>query len=585
MAITHSLARLALETVRLAEGQPDRASLIQPLHPHLALPYAVARTHVLTTSTFQNGLPFGVFVTITHSEAVTTKVHGTRSSGEDMCHDQVRGCLGHWNGASNPCEYQSYASVDTLLSQIVTLSCKALRRDNRTHPFTQAGEQVCADPGACVHVTLLQRPLYRIDADTGNVGTTGKPYNHRTDGILARVQHTHVATFLPNVFPNTPFHTIRDALAQKAMGCDHTLELTSELELYGYRAIVQKLRVQQRHTLSRHREKVCKVAMVKCAPAFTTAFMKVRPNRVPHTLSLTGKWITNPRDDVRNVASTCDAWHLSTVLVGSRSNVRPSAIDVRKRVRDLCVQFVVQYQRNTLSSQASVFLLVLLRVLHREKDQQESIERRLWDSLERMEPAFEQPEAFLVLVQRRNSMMRSSNLKTLRTILVNWLRKWDSNTPRESDDVFACNWQMQCLHALTAHKMSMGAVQTSLYTILLRRLLSCSATYDTSTETNYLAVAFEGLCAALGVLKQMNGHTGTHIRLAVQGVLIPLLHTRFDQKHGVYRFTDGSARLDITGHVLSGYRYLRQSARHTRVGRCTRKKIHTKPRATTHHRH
>jgi len=393
-----------------------------------------------------------------------------------------------------------------------------------------------------------------------------------------------VATFLPNVFPNAPFHTIRDALAKKAKGSDHTLELTSELELYGYAANVQTRRVEQRYTIPRLREPVLQTAMVKCTPAFTTAFKEVPSECVPHTLPRSGKWMTNSQDDVRNIASTCDAWHLSTVL-GSRSNVRPLAIYVRKRVRSLCVQFVVQYQRNTLSRQASVFLLVLLRVLHREKDQQESIERRLWDSLERMEPTFEQPEAFLVLVQRRNSMMRSSNLKTLRTILVNWLRKWDSNTPRESDDVFACNWQMQCLHALTAHKMSMGTVQTSLYTILLRRLLSCSATYDTSTETNYLAVAFEGLCAALGVLKQMYGHEGTQIRLAVQGVLIPLLHTRFDQNHGVYRFTDGSARLDITGHVLSGYRYLLQSARHTRVGRCTRKKIHTKQRATTRHRH
>ena len=65
-----------------------------------------------------------------------------------------------------------------------------------------------------------------------------------------------------------------------------------------------------------------------------------------------------------------------------------------------------------------MFLLVLLRLLHREKELQASIERRLWDSLETMEPTFEQPEAFLVLVQRRNSVVRPSNLQALRTILV-----------------------------------------------------------------------------------------------------------------------------------------------------------------------
>lgn len=465
MPIKHSLAHLALETVRLAEGRPDRTSLIQPLHPQLALPYAVARTHLLTMSTFQQKRPFGVFVTITHSKAATTKVHGIRSSNGDMRHYQVRGCLGHWNGASNPCEYSPYASVDSLLSQIVTLSCQALRHDNRTHPFTQAGVQVCADPGACVHVTVLQLPLYRIDVDTGTVVTTGKRYTHRTDGILARVQHTHVATFLPNVFPTSTFNTIRDALVKKAKGSDK-LELYSELELYGYAANVQTRRVNQRYTVPRLRESVLQAAIVKCTPAFTTAFKEVPSDCVPHTLPLprSGKWMTTPTDDVRNVASTCDAWRLSTVL-GARSNTRPLAMYVRKRVRGLCVQFVVQYQRNALSRQASVFLLVLLRLLHRETELQASIERRLWDSLETMEPTFEQPEAFLVLAQRRNSVVRPSNLQALRTILVKWLRTWEGNSASE-DDVFACNWQMQCLHALTVHNMSMGPVQQSLYTIL-----------------------------------------------------------------------------------------------------------------------
>ena len=216
--------------------------------------------------------------------------------------------------------------------------------------------------------------------------------------------------------------------------------------------------------------------------------------------------------------------------------------------------------------------------------QRVNIERRLWDSLETMESTFEQPEAFLVLAQRRNSVMRPSNLQALCTILVKWLRTWEGNSASE-DDVFACNWQMQCLHALAVHKITMGPVQKSLYTRLLCRLLSCSTTYDTRTETNYLAVAFEGLCAALGVLKQMDGHEGTQIRLAVQGVLLPLLHTRFSQPHGVYCFTNGAARLDITGHVLSGYRYMLHYARQTRAGKSTRKKIHRKPRVPTHHRH
>ena len=67
-------------------------------------------------------------------------------------------------------------------------------------------------------------------------------------------------------------------------------------------------------------------------------------------------------------------------------------------------------------------------------------------------------------------------------------------------------------------------------------------------ETNYLAVAFEGLCAAYRSTKDMRA-------LITAFEVFYNIEKRINMQW-LYAFFDGSARIDITEHMLHGFQLL-----------------------------
>jgi hypothetical protein len=75
----------------------------------------------------------------------------------------------------------------------------------------------------------------------------------------------------------------------------------------------------------------------------------------------------------------------------------------------------------------------------------------------------------------------------------------------------------------------------------------------TKSETNELAVMFECGCY---LLRTTVHKTPVH---DVVFKLFVLLQHRYSVRYGVYMFKDTTARLDITFHVLNGFRQLKAS--------------------------
>jgi hypothetical protein len=67
-------------------------------------------------------------------------------------------------------------------------------------------------------------------------------------------------------------------------------------------------------------------------------------------------------------------------------------------------------------------------------------------------------------------------------------------------------------------------------------------------ETNYLAVAFECLCH---ICRYLNENTNTYLYDYLL-LLFVILQNKQDKANGLYKFSDGSARLDITSHIING---------------------------------
>jgi hypothetical protein len=166
--------------------------------------------------------------------------------------------------------------------------------------------------------------------------------------------------------------------------------------------------------------------------------------------------------------------------------------------------YIIKYiSRPAAMRQASTFLLTLLRHKKKSPRLQRCIAGHLISGLSSMESEFELGEA-LVALQMQVQM-------------------------RTPQSIFELNWQ----------------AQASPRTELRYQLRTFMADFTRSTETNILAVAFEAACALR-----------MHASIAS---LFSHLMRRYDAERGLFMFRDGSARIDITGHVHRGLMMLASS--------------------------
>ena len=208
---------------------------------------------------------------------------------------------------------------------------------------------------------------------------------------------------------------------------------------------------------------------------------------VPYAVTDTQTVVYDETQDVRNVATLLDVRKLSRILpCKARTFAKDTAHYVRK------------YLANPDGMrQASSFLLPLLQELRARPALQARIAHRLRTRLKTLEPEFELGEALVALGQKQ--AMRA---------------------PRS---VFELNWQAQAWPRANLHD-------------LLRRY---AHEFDSRTETNSLAVAFEAACAL------------RMFKLAHR--LFCRLMQRYDAQRGLFKFLDGSSRVDITCHVHGGF--------------------------------
>jgi hypothetical protein len=75
-------------------------------------------------------------------------------------------------------------------------------------------------------------------------------------------------------------------------------------------------------------------------------------------------------------------------------------------------------------------------------------------------------------------------------------------------------------------------------------------------ETNFWAVGFEAATGLEYLVRQDKVMLGQHEKIELENQCVSTVYNleqRYDDRIGLYKFKDGSARLDITGHVLSGW--------------------------------
>jgi hypothetical protein len=236
---------------------------------------------------------------------------------------------------------------------------------------------------------------------------------------------------------------------------------------------------------------------------------------VPYMVE-SGQIITNKTENVRNCAT------LSELL-----DFQVSKKLEEKIRRD--IKYYVAKCNNQNMTQANAFLIIAMAKIGGNFTQTLSdICDELYKKLDSMEQKFQLGETLIGLYK---VCPRIKELAHWQNVMQKRLEMLDGHI----DNIFEYNWQAKFLFEIRKDIPAKNHAEE-----LLTRLIGLKITDD--METNYLAVYFEGIMSLWGIL-------GGDILKNILPVWIFLLRR---WKNGLFYFKNTTARIDITGHVISG---------------------------------
>jgi AMMECR1 domain-containing protein len=465
---------------------------------------------------------FGVFVTI---HRVADKL--------PRWPNDIHGCVGNWNNDLQ------VMTPDRIIKVITEVSYQATHTDSRRQYFPPLSE----DPGAEYTINFMLHPVLALDPTTG-LDPDGSPFNNTTHGLIATSPDSR-ATYLPKVFPaDTSWGNLRSTLTSKAGGTGNDTTFTFQsypTKVYGKK--ISDTRCDPVHQLGGDTIQTLGATLQQRFVRFINqSYLQL--SGLPYLVGRDGQVVVDDTQDVRNLATIADL--LSPAL-------KPH---LDSKVKILIVdQLPTYYQKFTqdpeLMRQASAFLLLALSYSQTNPSAQQRIITYLFQNLDRLEPRFEQGEVAIALKQVGLLTHREPRLSRLHRIQAE-MYQYVNRPDFTLDDIFTYNWQAKYLLALCQRPQPQPSKEYRGHlTLLTQRMLELSERMLTNpeTETNYLAVAWEGLASVFALLHKPTSQTKVSERL---NQLFRSLMKRYRSDNGLFYFTDGQARIDITGHVLAG---------------------------------
>jgi len=346
------------------------------------------------------------------------------------------------------------------------------------------------DPDARIEISFMQLPLTPI---LGN----RKTFDNEKYGLIVESNQGR-ATYLPKVFETKNWAEISASLLQKAqvkMG-----------KFFQYETIVIEGKLQTIFDRE-YLDWIVQEYLI---------FMEVNyGDFVPYMVE-GGKVMIDKTENVRNCATLCE---LLDFLVSENLRAKIS--------RD--IKYYAGKWKNRNMQQANAFLILgLAKIDSKVSKTLADICDELYKNLYSMEPQFQLGETLIGLYRV------CPRLKEL-THWQKWMEKRLDGLDNDIQNIFEYNWQAKYLFEIRKDIPANGHAEE-----LLRRLIGIKITAD--METNYLAVYFEAMMSLCGIL-------GGNMLVNILPVWVYLLQR---WKNGLFYFKNGTARIDITGHVISG---------------------------------
>lgn len=346
------------------------------------------------------------------------------------------------------------------------------------------------DPNARIEISFMQLPLTPISANR-------KTFDNDKYGLIVDSNEGR-ATYLPKVFETKNWAEISASLLQKAR------VKKGKFFQYETSVIDGKLRtIFDREYL----EWIAQEYLI---------FMEVNYGIfVPYMVEFEQVRI-DKTENVRNCATLCELLDF------------PVSENLRTKIsRD--IKYYSNKSSNKNMEQANAFLIIAIAKIE-DKVSQTIIDicDDLYKKLDSMEPQFQLGETLIGLHKVCPKLKELAHWQKV-------MQKRLEGLSNVIENIFEYNWQAKYLFEIRKDIPAKAHAEE-----LLRRLTELKITDE--METNYLAVYFEAMMSLWGIL-------GGDMLKIILPIWIFLLRR---WKNGLFYFKNTTARIDITGHVISG---------------------------------
>ena len=408
-------------------------------------------------------------------------------------HD-IHGCIGYWE--------DKRMSKAAIIAKIPGIAHSSFFTDSRAQYHAVP---LLEDPDARIEISFMQLPLTPISGNR-------KTFDNEKYGLIVDSDQGR-GTYLPKVFKTKNWGEISASLLQKAQ------VKTGKFFQYETSVVEGKMRT------------IFDKEYLDWVAQEYLIFMEVNyENFVPYMVE-NGQILIDKTENVRNCATLCELLDF------------PVSKKLEAKIRRDIKYYVAKFAKRIYTEQANAFLIMAMAKIEGKVSQTlVDICDDLYKNLDGMGAQFQLGETLIGLHRVCPMIKELAHWQK-------WMEKRLEGLNGRVENIFEYNWQAKYLFEIRKDIPAKKHAEE-----LLRRLIGMKITAD--METNYLAVYFEAMMSLWGIL-------GGDMFANILPVWIFLLQR---WKNGVFKtqeiknsssfylfyFKNGTARIDITGHVISG---------------------------------
>ena len=499
---------------------------------------------------------FGVFCTIRRSQKLPTYP------------EDIHGCIGYWS--------PDYSTVPpkALLQHLIDVGHSAMYKDDRRTYFPP----IETDTNAIIEIDFMLLPTIPINPVSGQLENGDQFANSKYGLIVSDNSNMSRATFLPHVFPDTiSWQDIKGKVISKAGAT--TSNTNNKFLAYQIKQIKARLFDIVEYIKSRPYRNTYDISYTFALIDSFLNFMyksmkelKYIPYEVSRSNSPTQLILKQNEDEaIRNFSS------LETVIRCQykifKSKLSNEIIDI---ARNTIITLYKNMNQNDYQALANYISLICVWNKYLPNKYSFKIQIKhiniLINRIPNAEETFERGQIVLAIIEYFNSILDTKNNKIINkkqgfvnnivtiyeTINYNITKSNKSNLEK----VFKMNWDSQVLCALLKNNNDKN-IEPSIIKQIIKIVKAYKILFKTirpiitELETNYQAVIFEGSNTLLQTIKSIKNNkqdiTFDIDESNLQSIVfISFLEIIKRWENGLLYFTNNTARIDITGHMMNG---------------------------------